>query len=100
PPSRGLPSCPTRRSSDLTHALQLMPVGTKWQMFIPPQLAYGAKGSDAFGPNATLIFEVELLSIQEKPQTASLSQQKPQTASAARSEEHTSELQSRENLVC
>jgi len=54
-----------------TQALQIMPVGTKWQMFIPPQLAYGAKASDAFGPNSTLVFDVELLSIQEKAQTAS-----------------------------
>jgi len=50
-----------------TEALQLMPVGSKWQLFIPPDLAYGerAQGSD-IGPNATLIFEVELLSIQGK----------------------------------
>jgi FKBP-type peptidyl-prolyl cis-trans isomerase len=54
-----------------TQALQLMPVGSKWQMFIPPQLAYGDNATAAFGPNATLIFEVELLSIQEKAQTAS-----------------------------
>jgi FKBP-type peptidyl-prolyl cis-trans isomerase len=54
-----------------TQALQIMPVGSKWQMFIPPQLAYGARAAAAFGPNATLIFEVELLSVQEKPQTAS-----------------------------
>ena len=50
-----------------TEALQLMPVGSKWQLFIPPQLAYGENGAgSAIGPNATLIFEVELLSIQEK----------------------------------
>jgi len=50
-----------------TEALQLMPVGSKWQLFIPPDLAYGerAQGSD-IGPNSTLIFEVELLSIQGK----------------------------------
>jgi FKBP-type peptidyl-prolyl cis-trans isomerase FklB len=46
-----------------TEALQLMPVGSKWQLFIPPQLAYGAQGSGRIGPNATLIFEVELLAI-------------------------------------
>jgi len=44
-------------------ALKLMPVGSKWQLFIPPQLAYGAQGSGRIGPNATLIFEVELLAI-------------------------------------
>ena len=48
-----------------TEALQLMPVGSKWQLFIPGEMAYGARGSGAgIGPNATLIFEVELLSIQ------------------------------------
>jgi FKBP-type peptidyl-prolyl cis-trans isomerase FklB len=51
-------------------ALQLMPVGSKWQIVIPPQLAYGDKIVGGIGPNATLIFEVELLSIQDKPQTA------------------------------
>lgn len=55
-----------------TEALQLMPVGSKWQLVVPPSLAYGPRGAgQAIGPNATLIFEVELLSIQEagkKPQ--------------------------------
>jgi FKBP-type peptidyl-prolyl cis-trans isomerase len=50
-----------------TEALQLMPVGSKWQLFIPAEMAYGARGAGAdIGPNATLIFEVELLSIQPK----------------------------------
>ncbi len=40
-----------------------MPVGSKWQLFISPELAYGTRGSDRIGPNATLIFEVELLAI-------------------------------------
>jgi FKBP-type peptidyl-prolyl cis-trans isomerase FklB len=55
-----------------TEALQLMPVGSKWQLFIPPDLAYGDRGQGPGGPNATLIFEVELLSIQPKtpPATA------------------------------
>jgi FKBP-type peptidyl-prolyl cis-trans isomerase FklB len=45
-------------------ALQLMSVGAKWQLFIPPRLAYGEQGSPpAIGPNETLIYEVELLSI-------------------------------------
>ena len=49
-----------------TEALQLMPVGSKWQLFIPPDLAYGDRGAGAdIGPGETLIFEVELLSIAE-----------------------------------
>jgi UDP-GlcNAc:undecaprenyl-phosphate/decaprenyl-phosphate GlcNAc-1-phosphate transferase len=44
-------------------ALKLMPVGSKWQLFVPSQLAYGERGSGRVGPNATLIFEIELLGI-------------------------------------
>jgi len=52
-----------------TEALELMPVGSKWQLFIPSDLAYGDRGADprsGIGPGATMIFEVELLSIQAK----------------------------------
>ena len=50
-----------------TEALQLMPVGSKWQLFVPAELGYGAHGAGAdIGPNSTLIFEIELISIQAK----------------------------------
>jgi FKBP-type peptidyl-prolyl cis-trans isomerase FklB len=50
-----------------TEALQLMPVGSKWQLFVPADLAYGDRGAGAdIGPGETLIFEVELMSIQDK----------------------------------
>ncbi len=45
-------------------ALQLMPVGSKWKLFIPSELAYGAQGAgQAIAPHSTLVFEVELLDI-------------------------------------
>jgi FKBP-type peptidyl-prolyl cis-trans isomerase FklB len=51
-----------------TEALQLMPVGSKWQLFVPSSLAYGDRGAaNVIGPNAVLLFEVELISIQGKP---------------------------------
>jgi len=44
--------------------MKLMPVGSKWQIFIPAQQAYGERGVGSdIGPNETLIFEVELLGI-------------------------------------
>jgi FKBP-type peptidyl-prolyl cis-trans isomerase FklB len=61
-----------------TEALQLMPVGSKWQIFVPSDLAYGEQGNrGGIGPNATLIFEVELLSILDK-QTKPQGPTKPQ----------------------
>ena len=44
-----------------TEALQLMPEGSKWELYIPAALAYGPGGTGPIGPNQTLIFEVELL---------------------------------------
>jgi FKBP-type peptidyl-prolyl cis-trans isomerase len=55
-----LPSC----IAGWREAIPMMPVGSKWQLFIPPELAYGIKGSGRYiGPNSTLIFEVELVAI-------------------------------------
>jgi FKBP-type peptidyl-prolyl cis-trans isomerase FklB len=49
-----------------TEALQLMKTGSKWNLYIPSELAYGERGAGGkIGPNATLIFEVELLSIEK-----------------------------------
>jgi len=63
---RGTPA--TFRLGDVirgwTEALQLMPVGSTWEIYLPSDLAYGDRGAGAdIGPNATLIFEVELLAI-------------------------------------
>lgn len=53
-----------------TEALLLMPVGSKWQLFIPSELAYGERGAGRqIGPNATLLFDIELVGIQDKAQT-------------------------------
>ena len=47
-----------------TEALQIMPVGSKWKLYVPSDLAYGERGAgQIIGPYSTLIFEVELLSI-------------------------------------
>ena len=49
-----------------TEALQLMPVGSKYKVFLPSEIAYGERGAGGqIGPNATLIFEIELLSIEK-----------------------------------
>lgn len=54
-----------------TEALQLMPVGSKWQLVVPSDLAYGPEGRRGMPPNSTLVFEVELLSTEaKKPEAA------------------------------
>lgn len=53
-----------------TEALQLMPVGSKFELYLPPDLAYGEHGAGAdIGPNETLVFEVELMSIKPADQS-------------------------------
>ena len=48
-----------------TEALQLMPVGSTYRLFIPPELAYGAQGAGLMiGPNQTLFFDVELIAVE------------------------------------
>jgi FKBP-type peptidyl-prolyl cis-trans isomerase FklB len=48
--------------------LQMMPVGSKWQVFIPSNLAYGERGAGGvIGPNSTLVFEIEVVSIDANP---------------------------------
>lgn len=49
-----------------TEALQLMKPGARWQLFVPPHLAYGDRGQGAIGPNSLLIFMVELVEIKAK----------------------------------
>ncbi|MBI5646173.1 MAG: FKBP-type peptidyl-prolyl cis-trans isomerase [Ignavibacteriae bacterium] len=49
-----------------TEALQMMTVGSKWQLFIPSELAYGERGAgQTIGPNAALVFDIELLGIEK-----------------------------------
>ncbi|MGQ1787545.1 MULTISPECIES: FKBP-type peptidyl-prolyl cis-trans isomerase [unclassified Saccharicrinis] len=48
-----------------TEALQLMPVGSKYKLYIPGDLAYGSRGQGQIGPNQLLVFEVELLDIEK-----------------------------------
>lgn len=76
-----------------TEALQLMPVGSTYKLFIPSKLAYGERGTGSkIGPNSTLIFEVELLEIAtperkhpaEAPQTGPATEKEDQEASKDR----------------
>lgn len=59
-----------------TEALQLMPVGSKWKLAIPSDLAYGAGGAgQVIGPNAALVFEVELIGIPDEESTEAPAEQ-------------------------
>ena len=60
-----------------TEMLQLMPVGSQYQVWIPAELAYGSQAPPDIGPNATLIFDIELISIQEKPAEGKAPEAKP-----------------------
>jgi FKBP-type peptidyl-prolyl cis-trans isomerase FklB len=54
-----------------TQALQLMPAGSRWEIYVPPQLAYGESGAgQAIPPNATLIFDLELVSVKDDQEPA------------------------------
>jgi FKBP-type peptidyl-prolyl cis-trans isomerase FklB len=65
-------------------ALQLMPVGSKWQLVVPPQLGYGERGAGGrIGPNSTLVFEMELISIGDKAAAAGAPQAPEQTEQKA-----------------
>lgn len=49
-----------------TEALQLMPQGSKWQLFIPSKLAYGTNGNRQIGPNELLVYEIEVLAVKHR----------------------------------
>ena len=67
-----------------TAALEQMKVGSKWQLFIPSKLAYGETGAeDVIGPNATLIFDIELIDAKNVPATNPAAKQPPKTKAAS-----------------
>jgi FKBP-type peptidyl-prolyl cis-trans isomerase FklB len=53
-------------------ALTQMPVGSKWELYIPPDLAYGPMGGNNIGPNSTLVYEIELVGIAKPPAAGAL----------------------------
>ena len=55
-----------------TEALQLMKVGSKYKLYVPPSLGYGERGSQTIGPNELLIFEVELLGVEKNPSSGTI----------------------------
>ncbi len=63
-----------------TEALEMMPVGSKWELVLPPSLAYGDRGAGPdIGPNSTLVFEVELVGIAPKPEAKPDAKAEPKT---------------------
>ena len=68
-------------------ALQLMPAGSEWRLFVPPSLAYGEKGNPRghVGPNATLVFDVSLMAVADAPaqQTAAAPAKQSTTQAAS-----------------
>ena len=60
-----------------TESLQRMKVGDKWQLFLPPELAYGEQGAGPIGPNSTLIFDVELMSVKREAEAEQAGQGSP-----------------------
>jgi FKBP-type peptidyl-prolyl cis-trans isomerase FklB len=64
----------------LAEALEKMPVGSKWKLFIPSELAYGENGQRGIPPNSVLIFEVELLAAQAQPQPPAAVNAQPLTS--------------------
>jgi FKBP-type peptidyl-prolyl cis-trans isomerase FklB len=67
-----------------TEGVSLMKVGSKWQLFIPSKLAYGEEGAgEVIGPNAALIFEVELLDTKNVAATNPAVKQPPKTKTSS-----------------
>jgi FKBP-type peptidyl-prolyl cis-trans isomerase len=62
-----------------TEALELMKPGSKWKIFLPPDLAYGARGTQGIAPESALIFEIELLSV-NAPSAAAPAESQPLTS--------------------
>lgn len=69
-----------------TEALELMKPGAKWQLFIPPELAYGQRPMPKVGPNSVLIFEVELLEVLPQPAPGAEPEERPGAGPGAQPE--------------
>jgi FKBP-type peptidyl-prolyl cis-trans isomerase len=60
-----------------TEALLMMPVGSKWKLFIPSEIAYGERGRPSIPPNSTLLFDIELVSIKDPSEAGAPATPKP-----------------------